>query len=85
MILGALLLGDFVLLASYGLMLSLAGVIVAILLLAHLALGFGWTFLLHLVGVLPRRRAMVIITSVQLVLVRDHDVISLRWLGVLFQ
>ena len=41
MILGALLLGDFVLLASYGLMLSLAGVIVAILLLAHLALGFG--------------------------------------------
>jgi hypothetical protein len=90
-ILGALLLGDFVLLASYGLMLLLACVIVAMLLLAHLALGFGWTLLLKLVGVLSRRSAMmwwwltVIITSVQLVLVRDHDVISLRWLGVLFQ
>ena len=84
-ILGALLLGDFVLLVSYGLMLLFACVIVAILLLAHLALGFGWTLLLNLAGVLSRRSAMVIITSVQLVLVRDHDVISLRWLGVLFQ
>ena len=40
-ILGALLLGDFVLLASYGLMLLLVCVVVAMLLLAHLALGFG--------------------------------------------
>ena len=40
-ILGALLLGDLVLLADNGLMLLLACVVVAILLLAHLASGFG--------------------------------------------